>query len=189
MYNIIIAGVGGQGTLIASRVLGSVYMSLGLDVKVSEVHGMSRRGGSVVTYVRAGERVFSPIVQDGTADLLLVFEELEALRWLHCLKKGGTLAVNRQKIPPMPVITGVEKYPDNIIENIVASGVNCIAVDATALAIEAGTARASNVVLMGAASKSMDIDYDVWKAALIENVPSRFIEANLSAFDMGRNAV
>ncbi|MDR1117515.1 MAG: indolepyruvate oxidoreductase subunit beta [Oscillospiraceae bacterium] len=188
MYNIMIAGVGGQGTLLASRVLGAVFLSQGLEVKVSEVHGMSQRGGSVVTYVRAGESVSSPIVAEGTADLLLAFEELEALRWAHFLKKDGVLAVSTQKILPMPVITGAAEYPENILQKLMDSGVKTIAVDASDIAVRAGTSRASNVALMGAASTIMDIPYEVWKEALAQNVPPRFTDVNIKAFDLGRQA-
>jgi len=188
VFNIMIAGVGGQGSLLASRILGSVYISKGLDVKVSEVHGMSQRGGSVVTYVRAGEKVDSPLVPEGEADLLISFEELEALRWIHYLKKGGTVAVNTQRIFPMPVITGAAKYPDGIIDQIKASGVKCIAVDATSIAAEAGNEKASNVALLGAASGITGVDQSVWENAIRQTVPERFVDVNLKAFALGRTA-
>lgn len=183
-----IAGVGGQGSLLASRILGSVYISKGLDVKVSEVHGMSQRGGSVVTYVRAGEKVDSPLVPEGEADLLISFEELEALRWIHYLKKGGTVAVNTQRIFPMPVITGAAKYPDGIIDQIKASGVKCIAVDATSIAAEAGNEKASNVALLGAASGITGVAQSVWEDVIRQTAPERFVDVNLKAFALGRTA-
>jgi indolepyruvate ferredoxin oxidoreductase beta subunit len=163
-------------------------MSKGLDVKVSEVHGMSQRGGSVVTYVRAGEKVSSPLVPVGEADLLISFEELEALRWVHYLKKGGALAVNTQKITPMPVITGAAQYPENIIETIKASGVKCIAIDAASIASEAGSEKASNVALIGAASGITGIDSAVWKNAIRSTVPPKSLDINLKAFELGRTA-
>jgi indolepyruvate ferredoxin oxidoreductase beta subunit len=188
VFNIMIVGVGGQGSLLASRILGAVYMSKGLDVKVSEVHGMSQRGGSVVTYVRAGEKVSSPLVPVGEADLLISFEELEALRWVHYLKKGGALAVNTQKITPMPVITGAAQYPENIIETIKASGVKCIAIDAASIASEAGSEKASNVALIGAASGITGIDSTVWEDAIRKTVPPKSLDINLKAFELGRTA-
>jgi len=188
MFNAIIAGVGGQGSLLASRVLGTVFLSQGYDVKVSEVHGMSQRGGSVVTYVRAGEKVASPLVCEGECDLLLAFEELEALRYMHFLKKGGLLAASTQKILPMPVITGAAVYPADIAEQIEKSGVVSLMVDAVALATQAGVVRASNVALMGAASAKLDIPEEIWLDALKANVPARFAEQNLNAFALGRAA-
>ncbi len=188
IFNIMIVGVGGQGTLLASRILGSMYIDQGMDVKVSEVHGMSQRGGSVVTYVRAGSQVNSPIAPEGEADLLIAFEELEALRWIHCIKKGGVLAVNTQKILPMPVITGAAEYPAEILDKVRAMGVKCIAVDASGIAEEAGNIKASNVALMGAASKITGISPEVWEAAIRRTVPQKSIDINLKAFHLGREA-
>ena len=188
VHNIMIVGVGGQGSLLASRIFGAIYQSKGLDVKVSEVHGMSQRGGSVVTYVRAGEKVYSPLVSVGEADLLIAFEELEALRWVHYLKKGGALAVNTQHIIPMPVITGAAKYPEGIVEKITAMGVRCIAIDALALAAEAGNEKASNVALLGAASGMSGVDASVWENAIRSTVPPKSLEVNLKAFELGRTA-
>lgn len=188
IYNIMIVGVGGQGSLLASRILGSIFLSKGCDVKVSEVHGMSQRGGSVVTYVRAGDKVSSPLVSVGEADLLIAFEEMEALRWVHYLKKGGTIAVSTQNIFPMPVITGAAKYPEGIIEQIRASGYQCIAVDAATLAAQAGNDKASNVALLGAASGITGIDPAVWEDAIRSNVPPKSLEVNLKAFELGRTA-
>lgn len=186
--NIVIAGVGGQGTLLASRILGALYIASGYDVKVSEVHGMSQRGGSVVTYVRAGEKVASPIVPDKEADLLIAFEELEAFRSLHYLKDGGVLAVNTQQIFPMPVIIGAAKYPENILSQIRAKGIRCIAVDAAQLALEAGNSKASNVALLGAASEMTGAGEALWEEVIRETVPAKFVEINLQAFRLGREA-
>ncbi len=188
MYNIMIVGVGGQGSLLASRVLGAVCISRGYDVKVSEVHGMSQRGGSVVTYVRAGEDVASPMVPEGECDMLISFEALEAYRYLYCLRKGGSVIVSTQEIMPMPVITGAAKYPENIIDKLKSADVNCLAMDAVSLAESAGTAKASNVVLLGAASAMMDVDVEVWYEAIKNNVPEKFVDENLRAFELGRAA-
>lgn len=155
--NVMIVGVGGQGTLLASRILGNVVVEEGYDVKMSEVHGMAQRGGSVVTYVKYGDAVYSPIISEGEADIILSFEELEAYRYLPYLKKGGTLIVNAQEIDPMPVITGVAQYPEQIVKKLKDKADGVIAVDALALANEAGNSKAVNVVLLGVLAKSSDI--------------------------------
>lgn len=185
--SIMIVGVGGQGTLLASRLLGAVLTSQGLDVKVSEVHGMSQRGGSVVTYVRYGEEVASPIIEKGEADYILSFEQLEAARWLPYLKKDGKIIVNVQQIDPMPVVIGTAEYPDGVIEAVRASGADVTAVDALPLAIEAGSSKAVNVVLIGLLASKTDIPYDVWVQAVRDTVPQKFLEMNLKAFDLGYN--
>lgn len=184
--SIMIVGVGGQGTLLASRVIGSVLLTGGYDVKVSEVHGMSQRGGSVVTYVRYGDKVASPIIEKGQADLIISFELLEAARWVSYLKKGGKMITNTQQIEPMPVITGAVKYPENIVENIKAAGVDITAADALSLAVEAGTPKAVNVVLMGMVSKTVSFDEQVWLDALKQCVPPKALDVNLKAFELGR---
>ena len=184
--SIMIVGVGGQGTLLASRVLGSVLTAQGFDVKVSEVHGMSQRGGSVVTYVRYGEQVSSPVVDRGEADCILAFERLEAARWLPWLCKGGSLLINDQRIDPMPVITGAMTYPDNILEKIRDLGAEFVAVDALAAALEAGDARAVNVVLLGLLSTRLPFPEEVWQDALAACVKPRFLEMNRKAFALGR---
>ena len=183
--SIMIVGVGGQGTLLASRLLGAALISVGYDVKVSEVHGMSQRGGSVVTYVKYGDKVDSPIVQKGQADLILAFEQLEAARWLPFLKTDGTIIANTQQIDPMPVVTGVETYPDGVLDAIRKTGVKLRDVDALSLAVEAGSAKAVNVVLIGVMAAHMDIDRAVWEQAIRETVPAKFLEMNLKAFDLG----
>lgn len=185
-YNVMIVGVGGQGSLLASRLLGNVFMQLDYDVKVSEVHGMSQRGGSVVTYVKAGEQVYSPTVEPGEADLILSFEQLEGARWISALKKDGTLIVNTQKIDPMPVITGQTAYPENLIDKCKALGAHVIDVDALSLAEEAGSAKATNVVLMGVLANHMNISDEVWQKALDACVPPKFIELNKKAFALGK---
>lgn len=185
---IMIVGVGGQGTLLASRILGNVLLAQGFDVKVSEVHGMSQRGGSVVTYVKYGDQVYSPVVNEGEADYILSFERLEAARWLSYLKKGGKLIVNDQRINPMPVITGAMEYPDEILEKIMAKGADILPVDALSLALQAGSSKAVNVVLIGVLSSIMDLPASAWQTALENTIPARFLELNKVAFDLGRTA-
>lgn len=187
--SIMIVGVGGQGSLLASRLLGNVLLSQGFDVKVSEVHGMSQRGGSVVTYVKYGEKVYSPVIEKGEADVIISFEELEAARYLPYLKKGGHIITSTQKIDPMPVITGAAEYPTDIVKKISEKGVKVTAVDALSLAEAAGNSKASNVVLMGVASKSTDFDVSVWQEAIKACVPPKFLELNQKAFELGREAV
>ena len=181
-----IVGVGGQGTLLASRILGNAVIRMGYDVKVSEVHGMSQRGGSVVTYVKYGEKVYSPIIDNGEADIVLAFELLEAYRALPALKKGGRLIVNDQKINPMPVITGAAKYPENILDKL-SSKIDTTSVNALALATEAGSIKAVNVVLIGVMAKSTDIPYDIWVETIRTTVPPKFLDVNLKAFELGYN--
>ena len=184
--NIMIVGVGGQGTLLASRILGGAAIKKGYDVKVSEVHGMSQRGGSVVTYVKFGDKVYSPVIDKGEADLVLAFELLEAYRALPFVKKGGKLLVNRQRMNPMPVITGAMSYPENIEEKLKAKA-EVTVVDALPLAEEAGTIKAVNVVLIGLLAKSMDIEKEVWIEVIKECVPPKFLDMNLKAFELGYN--
>lgn len=183
-----LVGVGGQGTLLASRILGNTLLAQGFDVKVSEVHGMSQRGGSVVTYIKYGEDVCSPVIEKGEADIIVSFEELEAARWLSYLKKGGKIITNTQQVEPMPVITGAAEYPSDIISKLKAKNVDVTAIDALALANEAGSSKAVNVVLMGVLSKSMDFPESVWEKALEECVPPKAIEINRKAFELGENA-
>ena len=182
-----IVGVGGQGTLLASRIIGNVAIKAGYDVKVSEVHGMSQRGGSVVTYVKYSDKVYSPLIFEGEADFLLAFEELEAYRWLPYLKKGGKLIVNTQKMDPMPVITGAMKYPENIIEKIQQKISDITAFDALSCAKEAGTVKAVNIVLIGCFAKNSNVDKEIWIDAIKETVPQKFLDINLKAFELGYN--
>ena len=184
--NIMIVGVGGQGTLLASRILGNTVINEGYDVKVSEVHGMSQRGGSVVTYVKYGDKVYSPIIDEGEADIILAFELLEAYRALPYLKKGGKIIVNGQQIDPMPVITGVASYPEDI-EAKIADKADIKVIDALSLAKEAGNIKAVNVVLIGLMAKSTDIAYEKWVETIKTTVPEKFLEVNLKAFDLGYN--
>ena len=186
--NIMIVGVGGQGSLLASKLLGRLLVDEGYDVKVSEVHGMSQRGGSVVTYVRFGEKVYSPIVTDGEADLIISFEKLEAARYARYLKKDGCIVVNTQQIDPMPVIIGAAEYPESVLEELQGKGLNVEALDALALAEEAGSSRAVNIVLMGKAAKRFDIPYERWIAAIENTVAPKFVEMNKKAFNLGYNS-
>lgn len=185
--NIMIVGVGGQGTLLASRILGNLLIKKGYDVKVSEVHGMSQRGGSVVTYVKYGDKVYSPTIEKGGADTLLAFERLEALRYVSFLKNGGKIIVNDQRIDPMPVITGACQYPENIVDGIKALGIETIALDALPLALKAGSSKAVNVVLIGVLAKNSEIEKQDWIDTIKETVPEKFVEMNLKAFEYGYN--
>ncbi len=182
--SIMIVGVGGQGTLLASRILGNTLISAGYDVKVSEVHGMSQRGGSVTTYVRFGEKVWSPIIERGGADIILSFELLEALRALPYLKPDGHIIVNTQQIDPMPVITGAAEYPHGIAE-FLTSKAGVTAVDALALAREAGSIKAVNIVLIGLLAKNTTIPRERWEETIRTTVPPKFLEINLKAFALG----
>lgn len=186
--NIMIVGVGGQGSLLASKLLGKLFLSRGYDVKVSEVHGMSQRGGSVVTYVRYGDKVYSPIIDKGQADFILSFELLEAARWTEYLKPGGRIVTNTQQINPMPVITGAAQYPQGLVEKMRRAGMDVDAFDALSLAEEAGSAKAVNIVLLGRLSKSFDFSRAEWEQAIQESVPPKFLELNLRAFALGASA-
>ncbi len=182
--NILLVGVGGQGTILASKVLGQVALSLGQEVKVAEIHGMSQRGGNVVTQVRYGEKVYSPIIQLGQADIILAFEKVEALRWLPYLKKGGKIIVNDQEIDPMPVIMGKVPYPENVLEQLKSHG-EVTLIPALDLAKEAGNAKTTNVVLLGVLAKTMDIPQETWQKVLQNLVPAKFLDVNLRAFQLG----
>jgi len=186
--SVMIVGVGGQGSLLASKMLGHLLLSEGYDVKVSEVHGMSQRGGSVVTYVRYGSKVASPVIDRGEADYIVSFELLEAARWLPFLKKDGQIVTNIQQIDPMPVITGAAEYPENLVEKLKASGAKVDALDCLKLAEEAGSSKAVNLVLMGRLSHYFDLPEDAWMRSLEANVPAKFLELNKKAFALGRDA-
>lgn len=187
--NIMIVGVGGQGTLLASKMLGYVLLQQGYDVKVSEVHGMSQRGGSVVTYVRYGKKVYSPVIDKGEADVIISFEKLEAARWLEFLKKDGTIITNTQEVEPMPVITGAAAYPENLIEKMQSAGAKVDAKDFLSIAQEAGSAKAVNIALMGRLSTYFpEISDEQWQDAIEKIVPPKFLDLNRKAFEAGRNA-
>ena len=182
--NIMIVGVGGQGTLLTSRILGGITVAAGYDVKLSEVHGMAQRGGSVVTYVRYGKEVAEPIVEEGQADVLIAFERLEALRYAHFLKKDGVIIVNDQRIDPMPVVTGVVKYPENIIEEL-SKEHRVISIDAQEEALKMGNSRVFNVIILGVAAKHMDFPKEQWIEVVKNTVPPKTVDINIAAFERG----
>lgn len=185
--NIMIVGVGGQGSLLASKLLGRLLLTRGYDVKVSEVHGMSQRGGSVVTYVRFGDKVYSPVIDKGEADFIVAFELLEAARWTEFLKPDGKIIVNTQQINPMPVISGMAKYPEQLAEKMQQAGADTDAFDALSLAVQAGSTKAVNLVLMGRLSKYFEFKEEEWLSAIEEIVPEKFRQLNKTAFYLGRN--
>jgi indolepyruvate ferredoxin oxidoreductase beta subunit len=183
--SIMFVGVGGQGTLLASRLVSSVLIDMGYDVKVSEVHGMSQRGGSVVTYVRYGKKVYSPMVPQSGADIIVAFEQLEALRWIENLKKDGLLIINTQKIMPMPVVTGATKYPKDVLEQLSNKGANVYSIDALPLALKAGTARAVNVMLLGVMVKKLGISKDAFLSVIETLLAPKLWQINKDAFMFG----
>lgn len=188
--NILIVGVGGQGTLLASVLLGNLALLKGYDVKLSEVHGMSQRGGDVVTHVKISDsKVASPLIEKGEADIIIAFEKLEAYRWLPYLKKGGAMYVNMQQIMPMPVILGQVEYPEGIDETIAASAGRFVNFDALTIAEEAGSSKAVNVVLLGAASADLPFSDEEWMQVIEAYVKPQFVELNKAAFAKGRQAV
>ena len=188
MTDVLIVGVGGQGTLLASRVLGRMAERLGYDVKLSEVHGMAQRGGSVVTHVRYGDMVCAPVIDEAGADVILAFEKLEALRWLGRLKQNGRMFINLQEISPMPVITGAEVYPADIEQRIRTAVPDAVFVDALGIAAEAGNAKAVNIVLLGVMAHHMGLDKQAFLDAIEDTVPPKFRELNLTAFEKGYTA-
>jgi len=183
--NIIITGVGGQGVLLASEIISEVAAQVGYDVKKSEIHGMSQRGGNVDSHVRFGEKVYSPTVMRGNCDLILAFEKLEALRIANYLKEDGNIIVNDQQINPTTVISGAAKYPENIEEILRSNFKSVTFIDAMKVAQKAGNLRTVNIVLIGAASKALNLPLDVWESVIIKRVPEKVIEVNLIAFRMG----
>ena len=186
--NIMIVGVGGQGSLLASKLLGRLLLTRGYDIKVSEVHGMSQRGGSVVTFVRFGDKVYSPVIDKGEADYIVSFELLEAARWTEFLKPGGKIIVNTQQINPMPVVIGAAQYPAELVSKMEAAGLAVDAFDALTLAEQAGSSKAVNIVLMGHLSRNFDFTQEEWLDAIAQSVPPKFLELNKTAFLLGRNA-
>lgn len=185
--NVMIVGVGGQGSLLASKLLGHLLLKQDLDVKVSEVHGMSQRGGNVVTYVKFGEKVYSPVVGKGEADFIVSFEKLEAARWVECLKSDGRIIVSSQQIDPMPVLTGQAAYPQDLIGMMKARGFQVDEVDGLQLAEQAGSTKAVNLVLMGVLSKYFPFSEEAWQEAIEACVPKKVLEINRKAFALGRN--
>ena len=187
--NIVIVGVGGQGSLLACNLMGKALMLEGYDAKVSEVHGMSQRGGAVVTYVRCGKKVYSPIVDSGQAELLVSFELLEAARWIELLAPGGTVVTNTQRINPIPVITGAAEYPENLVQKFESIGAKVDAIDALTLAEQAGSSKTVNIVMMGRLSKYFPFADETWEKALEECVPPKFLEMNRKAFRLGAETI
>lgn len=186
--NIIIVGVGGQGSVLASRILGHLLMKQGYDLKVSEVHGMSQRGGSVLTSVRYGDKVYSPVIDKGEADFIVSFELLEAARWLEYLRPDGQVVTSTQQLDPMPVLTGAMNYPDNLLEKIKNLGIKIDALDCLSLAEKAGNSKSVNLVLLGRLSKYFDLTKECWDEAIENCVPKKFLELNKTAFLLGMNA-
>lgn len=182
--NIMIVGVGGQGTLLTSRILGGIIQAAGYDVKLSEVHGMAQRGGSVVTFVRYGDKVYEPIVEEGQADVLIAFERLEAMRYAHFLKKDGVLIVNDQRMDPMTVVTGAAEYPEDILE-ILGRDHRVVSIDAMAEAKKLGNSRVFNTIIIGVAAKSMDFKEEEWLSVIERTVPPKTVEINQKAFKAG----
>ena len=182
--NIMIVGVGGQGTLLTSRILGGITVAAGYDVKLSEVHGMAQRGGSVVTFVRYGEKVAEPIVEEGCADVLIAFEKLEAMRYAHFLKKDGAIVVNDHRIDPITVVTGAAQYPENIIENL-EKEYNVYKVNAMEEALKLGNSKVFNIIVLGVAAKHMDFSKEDWLTVIEKTVPAKTVEINKKAFLLG----
>lgn len=184
--NVMIVGVGGQGTLLTSRILGGLTLKAGYDVKLSEVHGMAQRGGSVVTFVRYGDKVYEPIVEEGQADVIIAFEKLEAVRYAHYLKEGGAMVVNDQRIDPMPVVIGATKYPENIIENL-EKKYRVYKIDAMSEAKKLGNSKVFNIIVLGIAAQHMDFTEEDWLTVIEDTVPKKTIDINKKAFIVGYN--
>lgn len=185
--NIMIVGVGGQGTLLTSRIIGKTAMEQGFDVKISEVHGMAQRGGSVVTFVRFGEQVHEPVVEEGQADVIIAFERLEALRYAHFLKKDGVLVVNDCRIDPMTVVIGAREYPENILETLKKEH-TVYAIDGMDVAKKLGNSKVLNSVVLGYSAKFIGFDKDIWLDVVERTVPAKTIEINKKAFVQGYEA-
>lgn len=186
--NILLVGVGGQGIILASKVLSKGLVDAGFDVKMSEVHGMAQRGGSVTTQVRYGEKVYSPIIGKGQADILVAFEKMEAMRWIEYLKPNGKLVVNNYSIPSVPVLTGQAKYPENIIEEL-KEKVDTTVIDAANAARELGNIRTQNIIMLGALVKALNITEVNWEEAIRETVKEKYVDINLKAFNRGMELV
>ena len=182
--NIMIVGVGGQGTLLTSRILGGITVAAGYDVKLSEVHGMAQRGGSVVTFVRYGEKVAEPIVEEGQADVLIAFEMLEALRYAHFLKKDGAMVVNEHRIDPITVVTGAASYPEDILKTL-ESQHKVYKVNAMEEALKLGNSKVFNIIVLGVAARHMDFSKEAWLEVIEKTVPPKTVEINKKAFLLG----
>ena len=186
--NILLAGVGGQGTILAGKILSQWAKIIGMDVKYSEIHGMAQRGGSVITQVRIGEKVYAPVIDIGTAHYILAFEQLEGLRYAHMLSPKGTMIVSTQRLDPSPVLMGVASYPEGVLSRL-ESEFHAKVIDATDIAKRAGNPRTSNVVLVGALAMVMNGNKEEWIRAVSETVPTKYLDVNLRAFDLGWNAI
>jgi indolepyruvate ferredoxin oxidoreductase beta subunit len=184
--NIILAGVGGQGTILASKVLADVAMLEGFDVKISEIHGMAQRGGSVITHVKFADKVYSPLIENKKADFIVAFEMLEALRRLHFLKDGGEIIVNEQEIEPMTVITGKAKYPQEILSNLQSSA-KVTPINALEIAKQLGNVRVLNIIMLGYLASKMDIPIENWHQAMKNQIKEKYVDLNLKAFEIGYN--
>ncbi len=182
--NIMVVGVGGQGTLLTSRIIGKTALNAGFDVKMSEVHGMAQRGGSVVTFVRYGEKVSEPVVEEGSADVLIAFERLEAMRYAHYLKKDGVMIVNDCRIDPMTVVIGASAYPENIIETLKEKH-NVYVLDGGAIAKELGNSKVLNSVVLGLSAKHIGFSKEEWIETVKNTVPPKTVEINVNAFNKG----
>lgn len=182
--SIILVGVGGQGTILASKILSEGLMNAGYDVKMSEIHGMSQRGGDVSTQVRFGEKVYSPIVGKGQADVIVAFEKMEALRWIEYLKVGGKMVINDHEIPSVPILMGAASYPEGIIEEL-STKCDTLVFKAAAIAEELGNGKAMNIVLLGALVKALNIEGIDWHETIRNNVKKGFEELNIKAFEEG----
>lgn len=185
--NILFVGVGGQGTILASNILSKGLVDFGYDVKMSEVHGMAQRGGSVSTQVRFGEKVYSPLISKGEADIILSFEKIEAARWLPYLNPKGHLIINNNEIYPVPVLVGQTKYPEDIIENIKAKVKNCIVVDANKIALELGNPKVQNMILLGVLIETLNLNNIDWINVIKQIIPEKILDINLKAFDVGKS--
>lgn len=185
--DVLMVGVGGQGTILASKILTHAAQAVGYDIKMSEIHGMAQRGGSVSTQVRLGEKVYSPLIEEGCADVILAFEQLEGLRWLEFLKEDGTIIINNQSIFPVPVLAGLARYPEDITGYISSRVTDTLVVDALNIAMECGNPKAANVVLVGVLARRLPIPLEIWQAALEAKVPPKFLEVNRAAFERGYN--
>lgn len=185
--NVMVVGVGGQGTLLTSRIIGKTALKNGFDVKLSEVHGMAQRGGSVVTFVKIADKVYEPVVEEGKADILICFEKLEALRYAHFLKKDGKIIVNDCKINPMTVVTGQAEYPENIIEKLKEKH-DVYVIDAGKIAKDIGNTKVLNIVVLGLSAKHIGFHENDWLEIIRKTVPQKTVEINEKAFIVGYNA-
>lgn len=183
--SLLLVGVGGQGTILVSKILSEGLLEEGYDVKMAEIHGMSQRGGSVTTQIRFGDKVYSPTVNKGDADVLVSFEKVEALRYIPQLKKDGILIINEEEIWPLPVLSGLEEYPEGVMEEIKEKLANVVSVDARKIAEELGEPRSANIVMLGLMVKALGIDKIDWVSKIKKFLPERFHEANIKAFERG----